>query len=175
MKCNKCEADGELLTVLGVCADAYRCEVRHNDLLCDRIAELESTIAAQAAVIEGVRETKDRLASGGVVHLAAELERALKAAPTCPGCKERDALQQFVDFWGEDAQIEKLHEEVGELKDALEGDGDIMEEAADVSIMIDQFLLMFGRERFDRIRAEKIERTKKRMQAQAPQNKEGGG
>jgi hypothetical protein len=42
MKCNKCEADGELLTVLGVCADAYRCEVRHNDLLCDRIAELES-------------------------------------------------------------------------------------------------------------------------------------
>jgi len=45
MKCNKCGCENGTLTVLGVCSDGYRCEMRHSDQLCERIDKLEAQLA----------------------------------------------------------------------------------------------------------------------------------
>ena len=82
---------------------------------------------------------------------------------------------ECIYVWGEDAQIKMCIEEMSELtkelcknwrkstKDTPEQIEHICEEIADVQNMIDQMQLIFGAERVEEIRKEKIARTQKRL------------
>lgn len=78
----------------------------------------------------------------------------------------------IIKWFGKKAQVIKACEELAELIKALckwqNGQGDkenIAEEIADVQVMIEQLILIFGIEKRDLtlIRSEKIERTRERM------------
>ena len=87
--------------------------------------------------------------------------------------ENREFYQRCIDVWGEDAQIKMCIEEMSELTKELcknwrkekcnspEQIKNICEEIADVQNMTDQLQLIFGEELVEKIRKEKIERTKK--------------
>lgn len=79
-------------------------------------------------------------------------------------------LNQAIETWGTDAQIDMAIEECGELitvltqfrrgrKEMLE----VAEEIADVSIMMRQLRLIFGYRAVNKIEAEKLVRLKDRL------------
>lgn len=80
-----------------------------------------------------------------------------------------------IETWGEDAQIKMCIEEMSELTKELcknwrknkrntpEQIEHICEEIADVQNMVTQMQLIFGEERVNEIRKEKIARTQKRL------------
>ena len=87
--------------------------------------------------------------------------------------KNLDFYKRCIDIWGEDAQIKMCIEEMSELTKELcknwrkskmntpEQIEHICEEIADVQNMIDQMQVIFGVEKFEKYRKEKIESTQK--------------
>lgn len=73
-----------------------------------------------------------------------------------------------IDLWGEEAQLDVAIEECSELIKAIckrkRGDAfaelGILEEAADVAIMIEQLKVMFGVGEFNNVYAEKLAKIK---------------
>ncbi len=84
-----------------------------------------------------------------------------------------DFYNECISVWGEDSQLKMCIEEMAELTKELvktyrddtgkspEQIEKICEEIADVQNMVDQMQHVFGKERVDEIRKQKIERTKK--------------
>lgn len=94
---------------------------------------------------------------------------------------ELKILRQVIDKFGLDYQLAKVQEECAELIQAISklkraGNSDhpgrtakaamnnLMEEAADVQIMLDQIRIMYPSHAYDTIRAQKIARLQKRME-----------
>ena len=83
-----------------------------------------------------------------------------------------DNYKRCIEVWGVDAQIKMCIEEMSELTKELcknyrenfrgttQQIEKICEEIADVQNVVDQMQHIFGEERVDEIRAQKIERTK---------------
>lgn len=76
--------------------------------------------------------------------------------------------------WGYEAQRNMLIEEIGELLNAFakfprgrSSMGDVIEELADVSIMVEQMALHFGWSRYKTIREQKLQRLKERLEKHA--------
>jgi hypothetical protein len=69
------------------------------------VTELESTIAAQAAVIERVRGYSSYMKQFGPQD---KLDRILNSAPAveCPGCKERDGVIRWL---GDATQVDSFY------------------------------------------------------------------
>ncbi len=96
--------------------------------------------------------------------------------------KNIDFYKRCISVWGEDAQIKMCIEEMSELtkelcknwrkstKNSPEQIEHICEEIADVQNMIDQMQLMFGEEKVEKYRQEKIERTQKRLDEEIESN-----
>lgn len=97
-------------------------------------------------------------------------------------------LKAAVDTWGESDQTDKMLEEMSELAKALlklrqwrkaltgysEGDkhqNDVLEEMADVRIMLDQMVIIHGNT--DKIEAKKLERLKTRVEEYRRSNAKG--
>jgi len=86
-----------------------------------------------------------------------------------------DILRQAIDKWGVDAQMIIVVEECAELIKAvvkhmrcptLDTRGDIIDEMADVSIMIGQLLIIMDCEKeYDGISQVKFERLKRRLES----------
>ena len=87
----------------------------------------------------------------------------------------RELYKRCIDVWGEDAQIKMCIEEMSELTKELcknwrkgkhntpEQIDHICEEIADVQNMVDQMQLVFGEEKVEEYRKQKIARTQKRL------------
>lgn len=95
--------------------------------------------------------------------------------------QERAVLKAAIDKYGNDSQLAVAQEECAELIQAISklnraGSSDhpgrtakaamnnLMEETADVGIMLDQIRIMFPSKAYDAIRAQKIARLQKRME-----------
>lgn len=93
---------------------------------------------------------------------------------------ERAVLKAAIDKYGNDSQLAVAQEECAELIQAISklnraGNSDhpgrtakaamnnLMEEAADVGIMLDQIRIMLPSKAYDTIRAQKIARLEKRI------------
>jgi ABC-type arginine transport system ATPase subunit len=88
--------------------------------------------------------------------------------------EETKLLKQAVEMWGTEAQLWMLIEESGELIKAVckmhRASSDrhtaavaFLDELVDVSVMIDQWKLEVGEERFDRARDLKMKRLKEKL------------
>ena len=90
--------------------------------------------------------------------------------------KYREHYKSFLDAWGYDAQALMVIEEMSELTKALckymrfnkenapdEVKENIKEEIADVLNTVEQMQLIFGEKEIEKIRQEKIERTKTKI------------
>lgn len=96
--------------------------------------------------------------------------------------ENRNFYKKCIDVWGEDAQIKMCIEEMSELTKELcknwrkgkrntpEQIDHICEEIADVQNMVTQMQLIFGEEKVDEYRREKIKRTEKRLDEEIAQN-----
>ena len=92
------------------------------------------------------------------------------------------AYKIFLEAWGEESQERMAIEEMSELtkelcknwrkskKDTPEQIEHICEEIADVQNMIDQMQLIFGIEKVEKYREEKIIRTQKRLDEEINSN-----
>lgn len=95
--------------------------------------------------------------------------------------QERAVLKAAIDKYGNDSQLAVAQEECAELIQAISklnraGSSDhpgrtakaalnhLMEETADVQIMLDQIRIMYPSKAYDTIRAQKIARLQKRME-----------
>ncbi len=90
--------------------------------------------------------------------------------------------QRCIDVWGEDSQIKMCIEEMSELtkelcknwrsshKDTQEQVDHICEEIADVQNMVDQLQVIFGIEKVEKYRKEKIKRTQKLLDKEKNSN-----
>ena len=95
--------------------------------------------------------------------------------------QERAVLKAAIDKYGNDSQLAVAQEECAELIQAISklkraGNSDhpgrtakaalnhLMEEHADVQIMLDQIRIMYPSKAYDTIRAQKIARLQKRME-----------
>ena len=95
--------------------------------------------------------------------------------------QERAVLKAAIDKYGNDSQLAVAQEECAELIQAISKlnraeDNDhpgraakaamnnLMEETADVGIMLDQIRIMYPSHAYDTIRAQKIARLQKRME-----------
>ena len=94
---------------------------------------------------------------------------------------EKPVLKAAIKHYGHASQVLKTFEECGELLNALakyytdpprSTKEDVIEELADVSIMIDQMALEFGLSEFLAERAYKIKRLKERIQKSDNGNKD---
>lgn len=83
-----------------------------------------------------------------------------------------ESYKQFLDGWGYEAQAFMAIEEMSELTKELSkqhrkredyDEEDLIEEIADVLNTVEQLELYFGEEKVEKVREEKIERTKKRL------------
>lgn len=88
---------------------------------------------------------------------------------------EREILERAIGHYGTANQMLKTFEELGELGTALARyqhaehtatKDDVITELADVSIMVDQMAMIFGREDFEAERERKIKRLDKRIKTQ---------
>ena len=96
--------------------------------------------------------------------------------------KNLEFYKRCIDIWGEDAQIKMCIEEMSELTKELcknwrkskmntpEQIDHICEEIADVQNMVDQMQVIFGVEKVEKYRKEKIERTQKRLDEEMNSN-----
>lgn len=102
--------------------------------------------------------------------------------------QERAVLKAAIDKYGNDSQLAVAQEECAELIQAISklnraGSSDhpgrtakaamnnLMEEAADVQIMLDQIRIMYPSHAYDTIRAQKIARLEKRINQKRPSRK----
>lgn len=81
-----------------------------------------------------------------------------------------DLYKDAISKWGLDAQLWMVVEECSELSNAIakykrgrENESAIIEELADVSIMVDQLSLHFGKAEFNRIKEDKLQRLYDRV------------
>lgn len=81
-----------------------------------------------------------------------------------------DLYRQAIAKWGEDAQINMVNEECGELIAAIAqfkrgrtSHHDVMTELADVSIMVEQLATMMNYEDFEVEKDRKLQRLKERL------------
>jgi hypothetical protein len=77
-------------------------------------------------------------------------------------------LQQAVDTWGVESQVIMAMEEMAELTVALSHawrgrEANVIEEIADVQIMLDEMKLIFGESAVNQAIGEKLSRLKKRL------------
>lgn len=86
-----------------------------------------------------------------------------------------ETMERALEHYGADAQALKCIEEMGELSRALARAlnpneladvANICEEIADVSILLDQLYLHFGKEYIMRLKLSKLKRLKERMDAE---------
>lgn len=84
---------------------------------------------------------------------------------------ERDELyKKAIDRYGKTPQVNMVFEECGELITSIarlirgrDADDDVITELADVSIMIEQMALIFGKEKFLKEKENKLLRLKNRL------------
>lgn len=88
---------------------------------------------------------------------------------------EKNLLEWAVNKYGIDAQIMQTFEEMGELMSAINkykrnrvGIKEIIEELADVSIMIDQLAVFYGYDNYKSIRISKLLRLQDRLEKMEP-------
>lgn len=81
-----------------------------------------------------------------------------------------DIYTEALDKWGTSAQIMMLYEECGELLSAISklergrvSENDVITELADVSIMVEQIALLFGYDKFENEKENKLKRLKERL------------
>lgn len=86
-----------------------------------------------------------------------------------------ETMERALEHYGTNAQMLKCIEEMGELSRALAralnpneqtDRANICEEIADVSILLDQLYLHFGKEYIMRLKLSKLKRLKERMDAE---------
>lgn len=93
----------------------------------------------------------------------------------------KSIYQLAVEKWGANSQINMALEECGEFivainkyrratnnTDATEANDNICDEIADVIIMMEQMQLMFGVDRVQRIKSEKLKRLEERLHGKDP-------
>jgi len=80
-------------------------------------------------------------------------------------------LEKALETWGEEAQIVMAIEESAELQTALSrlyrgrvDDEDVVEEIADLQIMLDQLTLIFGEDRVEEAQVEKLHHLEERLE-----------
>lgn len=78
-----------------------------------------------------------------------------------------------LEHYGRDEQIKKVEEELNELKDAVNGKGNVLEEVADVLNMIEQIKLMYAidNRELSGVMAEKMRRTVDRIEKSKQEQK----
>lgn len=84
--------------------------------------------------------------------------------------KRIELYQKALSKWGEEAQINMVYEEIGELLTALSrfkrgraNHNDIMTELADVSIMVEQIATLMNYDDFEKEKNFKLNRLKERL------------
>ena len=85
--------------------------------------------------------------------------------------KRIELYQKCLSKWGEEAQINMVYEEIGELLTALSrfkrgraNHNDIMTELADVSIMVEQMATLMSYEDFEKEKDYKLNRLKQKLE-----------
>jgi len=86
--------------------------------------------------------------------------------------KEKEELYlKAIDTWGQMPQINMVNEECGELITSLarylrgrDTADDVITEIADVSIMMEQMAVLFGKEQFEKEKKRKLQRLKERLE-----------
>lgn len=86
--------------------------------------------------------------------------------------KEKEELYlKAIDTWGQMPQINMVNEECGELITSLarylrgrDTADDVITEVADVSIMMEQMAVLFGKEQFEKEKERKLQRLKERLE-----------
>ena len=93
---------------------------------------------------------------------------------------QKEQLQEIIDYYGDKSQKTMLFEEMAELQKEvckdLRGKGDvrhIIEELADVNIMLQQMQLIYGitDEQIEQVVQDKIERTLDRIEGECNESK----
>lgn len=84
--------------------------------------------------------------------------------------KELDICEKAVRTYGYDAQRLMLFEEIGELLNAIAKlsrgratSDDVIEELADVAIMVNQMAIIYGWYKFHSVKAKKLQRLQERL------------
>lgn len=84
--------------------------------------------------------------------------------------RTNDLYKDAISKWGIITQLWMVVEECSELSNAIakykrgrNNESDVIEELADVSIMVDQMSLYFGKEEFNRIKEAKLQRLYERV------------
>lgn len=82
--------------------------------------------------------------------------------------KQKKFYQKVIDKWGVNAQLVMVVEECSELikeitKEFRGGSRNIIEEIADVEIMVEQLRVIYGVENVDKIKGQKLKRLYRRL------------
>jgi len=82
-----------------------------------------------------------------------------------------ELYRKAISKWGEDAQVNMVYEEIGELLTALarfkrgrSNTFDVMTELADVSIMVEQMATLMDYDDFEKEKDRKLNRLKERLE-----------
>ena len=85
-------------------------------------------------------------------------------------CEERNIYKRALGYWGSALQTEMMVEECAELIHAIQArkryrcdDSAVVEEIADVSLMLEQMKYVYGHEAVDAAIARKVERLEGRL------------
>lgn len=90
--------------------------------------------------------------------------------------------QDALELWGEEAQLDVAIEECSELIKAIckrkRGDAfaedKVLEEVADVAIMLEQLVWLFGQDKYDEVFKDKLERLKLHIENSKVRKPKGG-
>jgi NTP pyrophosphatase (non-canonical NTP hydrolase) len=85
--------------------------------------------------------------------------------------EKEELYLKAIDTWGQMPQINMVNEECGELITSLarylrgrDTADDVITEIADVSIMMEQMAVLFGKEQFEKEKERKLQRLKERLE-----------
>ena len=85
--------------------------------------------------------------------------------------EKEELYLKAIDTWGQMPQINMVNEECGELITSLarylrgrDTVDDVITEVADVSIMMEQMAVLFGKEQFEKEKERKLQRLKERLE-----------
>ena len=85
--------------------------------------------------------------------------------------EKEELYLKAIDSWGQLPQIDMVFEECGELTTSLarylrgrDTADDVITEIADVSIMMEQMAVLFGKEQFEKEKERKLQRLKERLE-----------
>lgn len=101
--------------------------------------------------------------------------------PPLEGGGARATYRDALDLWGADAQIDQLEQEAAELIVAIKhfqqgrpgSDEELVEEAAQVAIMLKQFAEHVGRDYFDEVAGGELTRLQQRIRREQPETLDG--